>query len=64
MNHSKWLPEQKFLWPSGSFLAYGDISEAAWMLPKCSISVSNDRRVEEHGGVEENKRTDMMNFNH
>jgi hypothetical protein len=45
MNHSKWLPEQKFLWPSGSFLAYGDISEAAWLLPKCSISVSNDREL-------------------
>jgi hypothetical protein len=41
-------------WPSVSFLTYWDISEAARLLPKSSISPSSDRD-EEHGGMEENK---------
>jgi hypothetical protein len=54
MHHSTRFMSGNLGWPSGSFLAYWDITEALCLLSKGSISPSSDRD-EDHGGVQENK---------
>jgi hypothetical protein len=49
-------------WASGSFLVYWNCSEAAYPLPKGSITPSD--RDEEHGGVEQQQQKGRINFNH